>query len=101
MAWSTSDRRLRLPKNWQAIRRQVIRRDRGRCQAIIHAPGCDGVGTEVDHIIPGDNHDLSNLELLSTQCHKAKTARESAQRNAARARLRLRPVEQHPGLIAR
>jgi 5-methylcytosine-specific restriction protein A len=55
----------------------------------------------VDHIIPGDNHDLSNLMLLSTQCHKAKTARESAQRNEARARLRLRPVEQHPGLIER
>jgi 5-methylcytosine-specific restriction protein A len=99
MAWSTSDRRLRLPKSWPAIRRQVIRRDRGRCQAQVHAPGCDGHGTEVDHIIPGDNHDLSNLMLLSSACHRAKTARESAARNAARAAMRRRPAEQHPGAL--
>lgn len=99
MAWATSDRASRLPDDWPDIKRRVKARDRGRCQAGAHAPGCDRRGVEVDHITPGDDHSLSNLQLLSVECHRAKTARESAERNRRRARQRRRH-ERHPGEIA-
>jgi 5-methylcytosine-specific restriction protein A len=62
-----------------------------------HAKQCDGIGTDADHIQPGDNHHLDNLQWLSEPCHRAKTAAEAAARNQARTRARLRPTEQHPG----
>jgi len=97
MAWETSDRKSRLPANWQAIRRQVKARARGRCEATHHARGCGGWGTDADHIVPGDNHELNNLQWLSDACHRAKTATESATRNTARKEARTKPTEQHPG----
>lgn len=97
MAWSTSDRRDRLPNDWPAIVGKVKARAGGRCQAIDHAPHCDGTGTDADHIHPGDNHSMSNLQWLSAECHKAKTARESAARNKRYAQLKRRPSEPHPG----
>ncbi|WP_136314327.1 HNH endonuclease [Actinomyces procaprae] len=99
MPWSTSNRRQRLPRNWPQIRAQVLARAHGQCQAINHAPGCDGHATDIDHITPGDNHTLNNLQALSAACHLAKTARETAARNHARARLRQHPDEKHPGEI--
>ena len=97
MAWSTSDRASRLPPDWPKLRAEALARDGHRCQARIHVRTCDGVATEIDHIIPGDNHALSNLQSLSTPCHKAKTARENAARRQALARDLRRPVESHPG----
>ncbi len=44
---------------------------------------------ELDHIIPlidEGGHDLSNLQSLCVPCHREKTARESGQRAARRAR---------------
>ena len=99
MAWSTSTRAKRLPPNWDTLRRQVRARARGKCQADRHAPGCDRRGTECDHITPGDNHDLSNLQWLSTECHAAKTRAENAQLNTKRATLKRRPTETHPGQL--
>lgn len=97
MSWHTSDRRTRLPRNWPVIRAATIARAGGHCQATTHDPRCDGTATDVDHITPGDNHHPSNLQALSAACHRAKTARESAQRAKRRAALRRRPEEQHPG----
>jgi len=100
MAWATSTRAQRLPPNWPTIRDQVRDRAAGRCQAHPHhAPGCDGWGAEADHITPGDDHSLTNLQWLSTPCHQAKTAQEAAARNRARAAMRRRPEEPHPGAI--
>lgn len=96
MAWSTSTRRKRLPADWDSIRVQVKRRANGLCEAREHDPRCNGYGTDADHIIAGDNHALSNLQWLSGPCHRAKTARESAARNRARAASRIRH-ETHPG----
>lgn len=95
MSWATSDRRQRLPANWPTIRAEVQRLAGNRCEAEEHARGCNGYGTDADHIISGDNHDVDNLQWLSAECHKAKTARESAQRNHLRATMRRR-TEQHP-----
>lgn len=99
MAWSTSDRRHRLPKDWPTIVSRIKTRDQHRCQAPRHDPRCDGTGTEVDHIIQGDNHSDDNLQLLNEHCHRAKTAAETAARNKLNAKLRRRPEEDHPGRL--
>ena len=52
--WYTSDRRYRLPSDWGRRKAAVRARARGRCQAASHAPGCNGVGTECDHIVAGE-----------------------------------------------
>lgn len=65
--WDSSDRKERLPSDWQARRRVVIHRDGGKCQQ------CGQAGTDVDHKIAGDDHSLNNLQLLCVDCHKAKT----------------------------
>ncbi len=93
MGWETSDRASQLPSNWAELRRLVFERDNRTCQ------NCGDPGTEVDHIIPGFDDDLSNLQLLCGRgtprnCHAAKTQHEA---NAARPRER-RTREQHPGL---
>lgn len=95
MAWSTSDRRARLPKDWPKRREATKRRAKGRCEGISlngeprwHVGTCDGIGTDCDHDKRGDDHSLSNLRWLSGECHKEKTKRERPQRR--------RPAEQHP-----
>lgn len=79
-----SGRRQRLPADWDERRDAVRVRAHGRCQALTHQPECSGLGTECDHITPGDNHALTNLQWLSTPCHKKKTADETRARNRAR-----------------
>ena len=97
--WRSSDRRERLPSDWLRIRRAVKARANGRCEAAEHAPGCDGVGTDCDHIIAGDDHDMGNLQWLSHACHKRKTERENAERNAVKTNARRHPAERSPGLL--
>ncbi|MEX1078016.1 MAG: HNH endonuclease [Homoserinimonas sp.] len=48
-------------------RAEVKTRDGGRCQS------CGKPGTEIDHI-DGSSAELSNLQLLCSDCHHAKTA---------------------------
>lgn len=97
MSWHTSTRATRLPPNWQTIRTHVITRAHGQCQATTHAPHCNGHATDVDHITPGDNHNLNNLQALSRACHKQKTAQENTQNAKRRAQMRKKPTEKHPG----
>ena len=99
--WNSSDRRSRLPDDWGWRRQQVRMRAHGRCQAEHHVPECDGIGTDCDHIIAGDNHSLDNLQWLSHPCHKAKMERENAERNTRRAHTRKHPRERFPGLLDR
>lgn len=97
--WNSSDRGARLPDDW-AWRRRVVRdRAHGRCQAKEHAADCNGIGTDCDHIIQGDDHSLDNLQWLSHACHKAKTEKENADRNRRRARMKRHPKERFPGLL--
>lgn len=102
MAWETSTRRARLPKDWPKRVAATKARAKGRCEGVTlagespwHAADCDGFGRECDHHERGDDHALSNLRWLSTPCHKAKTEAENV---ADRARLRRRS-EAHPGQI--
>ena len=99
MAWSTSDRKQRLPHDWPQVRAAVKARAKGKCQARTHAPKCRGWGSDADHITPGDDHSMANLQWLSGPCHWAKTNRETAARNRERKTARYKPSEQHPGRL--
>lgn len=95
MTWATSTRRARLPRDWAKRVATVKRRARGQCQAETHEPECDGIGAQCDHMMPGDNHSLRNLQWLSEPCHRAKTQRESQSARGVGAG-RLRSPARHP-----
>ena len=105
--WDNSDRRERLPTNWGSIRENILDRDGHQCVWTFWLNGqlvrCKNKATDVDHKVPGDNHDPHNLQSLCQEHHAAKTARESgAARRAKRAEVKKmfrRPTERHPGLL--
>lgn len=90
--WQGSTRKARLPENWSYLRGLVLDRDGGRCTE----PGCGWPATDVDHIVPGDDHSLGNLRSLCAGHHRRKSSSEGGRARAARGR---RAVEPHPGLI--
>ncbi|MFF0746578.1 HNH endonuclease signature motif containing protein [Streptomyces sp. NPDC004111] len=94
--WGSSNRKSRLPANWQKIRKQVIERD-VVCQICRVR-----IAVIADHIKPmTDDHRLEALQGLCDPCHRQKTAREGAAARAAiRKPGRRRPPEPHPGLTA-
>lgn len=69
VAWRGSDRRQRLPGNWEALRRYVLARD-PICKVCDVAPS-----TDADHIINNDDHHPGNLQGLCHPCHMSKTGR--------------------------
>lgn len=92
MAWETSTRRSRLPEDWPKIRRQILDRD-GRVCRLAYA-GCTKTASQVDHVVPGDDHSEGNLQAVCPHCHRTKSSREGA---AAKPRLNRDP-EPHPAL---
>lgn len=69
--WNGSTRHSRLPENWSDIRRFILQRDGFRCRI------CgSGQRLEVDHIVNGDNHAPSNLQVLCRPCHLKKSSAE-------------------------
>lgn len=93
-AWQGSNRQRRLPPDWAQRRATILRRD-PTCQLRLACHGAPS--TEADHINPGDDHRLANLQGACHPCHLIKS---SAEGHAARYRFpRRRPAEQHPGLI--
>lgn len=101
MGWENSDRARRLPGDWAQRRDFVRARAGGVCEALLRdGSRCDAIGSECDHIEPGDNHSCSNLQWLCSWHHKRKTRVEAAARLAV-LRAKLEPVPRpHPGLIA-
>jgi 5-methylcytosine-specific restriction protein A len=101
MAWQGSDRRARLPADWEATRQYVLRRDGFICQHVRTDTGriCAYRATDVDHIERGDDHRESNLQALCDYHHKKKSGREGglASRDA-RAKRRAATASKHPGL---
>lgn len=60
-----------LPKDWQDIRKSVIRRDKGLCQPCLKQ-GVRTPGEQVHHVIPvrrGGDHELKNLVYICGTCH--------------------------------
>ncbi len=96
--WNGSDRAARLPPDWPRRRARVLRRDHHRCcQLTEDGTRCGwtdptGKTLEVDHIARGDDHSLTNLQVLCREHHQLKTIKE-------RRPPRQRPRESHPGLV--
>ena len=97
MGWETSNRKERLPADWQARRLRILRRDRYACQAR-NASGvkCNAPAREVDHVIAGDDHSPSNLRAICTPCHARKSSREGHEAWMAKRIPVRRPPEPHP-----
>lgn len=98
MTWETSDRRARLPSNWNQLVAQVKKRDGGQCTwRLPSGTRCPRPGTDVDHRVNDDNHDLRNLRLLCPHHHHQKTAREAWVGKRAKRQGRQKRIEGHPG----
>lgn len=77
-AWTGSTRRSRLPDDWNKRRARVFARDNHTCRAC-QGERCGNRNLECDHITPGDNHSLDNLQTLgAVPCHTEKTSAEAA-----------------------
>jgi len=94
--WKGSLRAKRLPSNWGSLRKTVLLRDGHKCK--LQYPGCLGTATEVDHLLQGDDHSLTNLQAVCSDCHKVKTNKDRVVLLASRRKLRYRPGDRHPGL---
>ena len=82
-----------------ATRKRILARDGHECAQ------CGSTERlEVDHINnqrgPHYNRD-ENLQVLCAQCHKAKTAKESAHARRQRSQRAKMAVQPHPGLLAK
>jgi 5-methylcytosine-specific restriction protein A len=95
MPWATSTRRSRLPADWTARRNATRYAAGNQCEWITADGRCPADGMECDHITPGDDHALTNLQWL---CHAHHTMKTQAEAQAARPRRRRSP-EPHPGQL--
>jgi len=100
--WEGSDRRQRLPDNWDELRVETLRRAGGRCQWIEDGRRCTAPATDVDHKRPGDDHSPRNLQALCGPHHQRKSSREGAIALARKRRQihqKFRRTERHPGEV--
>lgn len=103
MPWSSSDRRSRLPADWDRRRVKVLKRDHFECQwRMRDGTICGAYANQCDHIDAGDDHSLENLQALCETHHKPKSSSEGGRAAQARRRMmnnRFKRVEDHPGLM--
>ena len=101
--WQGSNRRDRLPANWNTLRQRVHRRDGSRCKVYLSdGTQCNAPAVDVDHIQRGDDHSLENLRCICDYHHKAKSAQEGGRAYQAKMRkskAKFRREEMHPGLL--
>lgn len=97
--WKNSTRKQTLPPNWATLRKSILTRDQERCTWDDHGDRCTRPATEVDHVIPGQDHTPQNLRSLCRIHHRAKSSSEGGTASSKRRAKRQRPTEQHPGII--
>jgi 5-methylcytosine-specific restriction enzyme A len=82
MAWSKTSRHERgYGTVWTKLRKAILQRDHYLCQHCL-AKGIATQGNHVDHIKPkakGGTDEPSNLQVLCTKHHSAKSAKESVE----------------------
>lgn len=86
---------------WKATRARILRRDQGRCTALVNGTRCPRRATDVDHVkneADGGSHEDSNLTSLCPTHHRTKTSGEGVRARQVRAALAKRAQEPHPGL---
>lgn len=99
--WSGSNRRERLPGNWESLRQDQFKKDGYRCTWYVNGERCPNRATEVDHI-QAKTDDHGRLRSLCQDHHATKSGREGAAAlNAmkAKAKTMFRRDEDHPGGI--
>lgn len=99
MPWSTSNRKARLPRDWEARRQFILARDGNRCTAVDSLGNrCPERATDVDHIKAGDDASYSNLRALCRWHHARKSSAEglAARRAKGGYRRQAREPEPHP-----
>jgi 5-methylcytosine-specific restriction protein A len=98
--WSGSDRKARLPADWEQRRATIRDRAGGRCQATMRdGTRCIEPGTDCDNIVHGDDHSPTNLQWLCRWHHNRKIALEALEaRRFTRVPSARKPRETHPGL---
>lgn len=89
--WVGSDRKGRLPGNWARLRAETLLRN-PICVLCRVRPS-----THCDHI-EAKTDDHTRLQGVCEPCHLQKSGREGNAGKAAKPG-RMRPAEQHPGLI--
>lgn len=101
MSWEGSDRKERLPENWQALRAARLKKDGYRCTWIMPSGSrCPRRATDVDHKREKeDDHRIEALQSLCAHHHGKKTAKAAAAFKRAKRASRRRPPEEHPGRV--
>lgn len=101
MSWDGSDRRSRLPDDWEELRAERLRIDGYRCTwRLPSGKRCPRRATDVDHkIAMSDDHRVSALQSLCAHHHARKSSAEGHAAKAAKKASRLREPEQHPGRV--
>lgn len=100
MPWTTSNRKTELPREWATLRKRVLARDGGVCQARDSQDRlCGAPANQVDHISRGHDHTLTNLQALCCWHHARKSSTEGHAARAPRPR-QARAAERHPGIVS-
>lgn len=101
MSWEGSDRRERLPSDWPARVQKVKKRDGFQCTSRLPSgKRCPRTkALQVDHVTPGDNHNLDNLALICPFHHGKKSSAEGRAARQARWSVPLRTEGEHPGAL--
>lgn len=94
--WAGSDRKARLPSDWDERRAFALRRDGWRCCAMTAYGRCAQIATDVDHVQRGDDHSYANLQSLCAEHHRIKTAAEAVEARREKYTTPRRPPERHP-----
>lgn len=97
--WKGSNRKSRLPADWDRLRVPVLKRCNYRCEWVEDGIRCHLPATDVDHIIPGDDSRPANLQGLCNPHHLIKTGREARALQLERKKLLRLPEEKQPGII--
>lgn len=99
--WKGSDRKDRLPPDWDERRRERLKRDGYRCTwRLKSGERCPRQATDVDHrAAETDDHSIEALQSLCAHHHGKKSAREGNAAWARRKASRRRPPEGHPGAV--
>lgn len=101
MTWEGSNRRERLPDDWEMIRLVVLERDRWRCTwRLPSGARCPRKATDVDHkrAMEDDNRPEA-LQSLCAHHHAKKSSVEGRMAKAKKRAMRYRPPEEHPGRV--